>query len=94
MSSHEYTIVDGPDSATLCDALKYAYGCLEATVKFIYLDLNRVDRLVAQMRITSLQHEDGSGCRFIFQGKMIVNSKEVNVNGYYNTKTKKGRYTF
>jgi len=98
-----YTIVDGPVSNLLFDALKYAFS-KENRIK-IYPTFSidsklKVGKLSSQikiiqkinLKIVGLHHEDGSGHSFLFEGYVVGGDliHDGLVSGYYNARQKAG----
>lgn len=85
-------IIDGPSKFDLMVSL--FDGTTESQKVLVFrLDNQRI----LNIRITSLQREDGSGENWIFQG--FTNhyprpyAEEQHVNGFFSTQNRKGRLT-
>ena len=115
MSTRSYDIVSGPCKDTLFDACKYAYSKnVKIQVVFsiaigytapkhdpgcCYIPMS-----IADIRITSIEHEDGSGeslnlrgyCRadLTNYGGTSTALKPYKFEAYYNAKTRRGFISF
>ncbi len=111
VESHRYEIMNGPSKDRLFDACKYAYDdnariSLDFSVAIGYT-MPRNDpgcayiaMAIRNLRITGVQHEDGSGESFILYGYCSADPRAFNprsvcyrsykFEAYYNTKTRKG----
>ena len=111
-----YDIISGPSKATLFDACLYSYSkdakiAVNFTISQGYSnDSNDATRLyiplpVTNIKITGIEHEDGSGESFIIKGYCHVDKdyllrKENTYRyrysrflAYYNAKNRKGSFT-
>lgn len=94
-------IVDGPSKDRLFDACKYAYekNPIEVDFKFDPPDgLGQVE--TKNLKITSIEHEDGSGFSLNFNGYIDAKPSTekyflpYRITAYYNTKSRKGHISF
>ena len=113
MNSHTYQIESGPNRENLFDAFKYAYDenahiPLNFQIALSYTQpRNRqncayVPAKVKDFRITSIQHEDGSGESFNLTGHCKANLRitlpedgeihylSYRFRAYYNTRKREG----
>ncbi len=89
-------ISDGPSKDRLFDACKYAYGknVIEINFRFQQNAENPVG--VKNIKITTIQHEDGSGYSLNFSGFMDAKLPErecflpYRFLAYYDARTRKG----
>ncbi|MBQ1387762.1 hypothetical protein IIY68_03170 [Candidatus Saccharibacteria bacterium] len=110
-----YEIVGGPSTDRLFDALRYAYDKdVKIPINFgIVIGLSRpkndpgccsIGAHSCGLRLTSIQHEDGSGCSFNIGGYSDTGLKKGpyseplyvghKVKIYYNSKSREGHITF
>lgn len=115
-----YDIVDGPSKSTLFDACQYAYNKgTKISVMFEIVqgyseDSNDDPKLklplflpIADILVTGIQHEDGSGESFNLEGyccadidyyekKCYTNTyfyENYRFSAYYNTESRTGKFT-
>ena len=113
-SSRYYSITAGPCRDLLFDAMKYLFDkAAKLPVKFTVVYTYKKDvgatedkmyeLLVENVRITSIQHEDGSGESFNLQGSCDVDldpftkkpcPEPHRFKAYYNSRTRKGSIVF
>lgn len=102
----EFKIVDGPSKDRLFDACKYAY---DARVKFIprieiavgYDGPGYIPARIKQLKLTGIEHEDGSGQSLNLFGNCLGNFSDnplegeemfsYNFHAYYNAGTRTGK---
>ena len=101
-----FNIENGPSLDRLFDAFKYAYSEYYDKVYATFLIAKsyttppgasgRAFRLLdaKDFRLTSIQHEDGSGQSFNLAGYCKVYDTPKNFTAYYNAKTRKGTISF
>ena len=90
-TKNQVQIVDGPSSAALIDALKYAHGENQMIVTFTITDPNQASKapIKTKMLISGLEHENSSGHSFNFKAKVMDEVHSL-VEGYYNARTRSG----
>lgn len=104
-----YDIINGPGRDALFDAFKYAYDKTSViSVNFVVAISNIKTRSgesfkikTKGFKISSLEHEDGSGYSFNLQGYCEADTRlgsqvhyeQYNFKAYYNAKTRKGFIT-
>lgn len=107
-----FKIVSGPSKDRLVDAFKYAYDDTTSIPVSFVISLRQisenhfVEMCVDDFRITSLQHEDGSGRSFNVSGYCSASFVEpqselhkpimyhCRFKAYYNAATRKGTIKF
>ena len=114
--AYRYDIINGPSKSALFDACMYAYSkdakiAVNFTISQGYSnDTNDATRLylplpVTDIKITGIEHEDGSGESFILKGYCNVDKdyllRRDNIyryrysrfSAYYDAKNRKGSFT-
>jgi len=80
-------IKEGPGKFDLMLALFDNTSSHQRTVHF---GLTGLDNAYAEAKITSIEHEDGSGDSWLFKGYSKHGNLRYKVSGYYSTQTRKG----
>lgn len=111
-----YDIISGPGKDLLFDACKYAHSNeVSVPVKFSVVTgytqpeghpgRMSVTMEIANIKINTISHEDGSGNSFNLEGHCLLDSKRVagetkkglvslKFRAYYNAQTRKGTISF
>lgn len=105
VDSKNYNIENGPNADKLIDAFKYAYddsSNVRAQFTITEKPLGALklpcDLAECEVRIKSLEHEDGSGHSFniegsfdkVLSGTIGLSFRELRFKGYYNAHIRKG----
>ena len=106
IESERYSIIAGPNKDTIFDICKYSFDSrtkifAEFTIAIGYAG---VISIVTDIRITSIQHEDGSGDKFNLTGYCTtglptspakdVAYKPYKFTAFYNSRSREGHITF
>jgi hypothetical protein len=86
----EFAIVNGPSHHAFFDALKYAYGKTEMTVKMT-VRLSSTEKRTIELRVISISHDDNSGHSLSFRAYVISSPVLTKpINGYYDPNSRTG----
>ena len=89
-SQQQHEIISGPSRDKLFDALKYAYD-KDAKFRIEFGFRSPAPHSVPTItRLTSIEHEDGSGCSFNLEGYCTLNGVSRRFHAYYNTRRRGG----
>ncbi len=100
-----FDIVAGPNRDTLFDACKYANDkTIRIPIEFIVVPEHYSPIYISDIKIVSIEHEDGSGVSFNLRGyckadlgSLVGNAEtctSYKFKAYYNTKNRSGSITF